>query len=118
MSRRIWSAVNASTPNIRWRITFAFPRTRTILPPEFVFQPRIHPLHRRPFVMPHRRGGLVTQQPQPFLFRLNLHLGRRIPAGIGIDDRHMPQPAAVLVDRLGIVGRVHQVVQVDDPAGA
>ncbi len=32
-----WSAVSANTPNIKWHMIFACPRTRTILPPNSSF---------------------------------------------------------------------------------
>ncbi len=32
-SRKIWTAAIATMPSIRWHITFALPRTRTVSPP-------------------------------------------------------------------------------------
>src|ERR1039457_251755 len=66
----------------------------------------------------HLFGGAVAQQSAPFLLLLQLRLPRPIAPRIGIDDRHMPQTAAVLVDGLGIVGRIHQIVEIGDAPGA
>ena len=45
-----------------------------------------------------------------------LHLRPGVVApGVGVDDRDVPKPHAVLADLLGVVGSVHEVVQVDHP---
>ena len=86
--------------------------------PELVFQARVHPFHGRTLPIAHLFGGAVAQQSAPFLLLLQLRLPRPIAPRIGIDDRHMPQTAAVLVDGLGIVGRIHQIVEIGDAPGA
>src|SRR6266567_6371347 len=83
---------------------------------ELVFQPRVHSLHRRTFLITHIFRCSALQQSASFLLRLQLRLPRRIPARVGIDQRYVSHAAAVLLDSLCIIGRVHHVIEIRDPA--
>ena len=69
-----------------------------------ILQHRVHPLRRAALVVAARRGGIP---------RL-----RAAAARVGIDDRHVAQAARKGRDRLGVIGRIHQVVTVGHPLRA
>ena len=84
-------------------------------PAKLVLEPSVHPLHGRALPGAPRLGrhladaALRQRLPLPLSFHL------RPPAGIEVDDRHMPQLFAEGPDLRRVIGAVHQIVEAVDP---
>ena len=83
-------------------------------PAKLVLEPSVHPLHGRalpgaPCLGRHLADAALGQR---FPLPLGFHL--RPPAGIEVDDRHMPQLLAEGPDLGRVIGAVHQVVEAVD----
>ena len=82
-------------------------------PPEFILETAIDTLDARAFVV----TSVLRQDPPAGTacppLPLQLLLARAAP-GVAVDDRDMPQGMAVSADFRGIIGAIHQVIQVAD----
>ena len=81
---------------------------------EFVFQASIDPLDHRPEIVDSPVGvGQMDQRP-PLGFRLVLGFQVGVGAEVDVDHGNMAEVPAVFDDLCGIVGRVHDVIQISD----
>src|ERR1019366_3266162 len=79
-----------------------------------VLQVTVDALARAALVVADVLGQLVAGPP----FGAGLGPGRRLAATarIGVDDRHMPERAALIPNFRRVIGAVHQVVEIGDTA--
>ena len=88
---------------------------RDVASAKLLLDPSVDPLHGGAFAeAPHLSrhvADTALRQRLPLPFRLHL----RSPAGVDVNDRHMPQLFTEGPDLSRIVGAVHQVVEAADP---
>ncbi len=83
-----------------------------------ILQGGVHPLDVRPLPVAH---AVVADLARPALgerLPREARLQRRVPAGVGVDDRHPSRQLGVDADLPRVVGGVHQLVAVVDPLGS
>ena len=78
--------------------------------PEFILESPKYPLHHRPYLVSFSLGGTELRLP----FDQQRKLGFALAASVRIDDRLVVAVRAGLVNRRGVVGRIHDFVEVGD----
>ena len=104
-------------PNMRWHLTLSAPRTRRNIGAELVFQTGVDAFgHGAEIVDQVVEVGPVDEL-QALDFAAPFGLGLVVGAKVAVDDRSVAQRPALVVDRGGVVGGVHEIVEIGD-AGA
>src|SRR5271169_693481 len=104
-------------PNMRWHLTLMAPRTRTNLAPNSSFN---RALIRSAMVRKSKNYVVGVGHVDEFHaldFFGPFGLGFMLGAEVAIDDRHMAERLCVVMNSGGVVGRIHQIVEIGD-AGA
>src|SRR5271169_5518605 len=104
-------------PNMRWHLTLMAPRTRTNLAPNSSFN---RALIRSAMVRKSKHYVVGVGHVDEFHaldFFGPFGLGFMLGAEVAIDDRHMAERLCVVMNSGGVVGRIHQIVEIGD-AGA
>src|ERR1700722_3646663 len=116
-TRSIWSTVSATRPNTRWHLTLMAPRTRTNLAPNSSFNRALirSAMVRKSKITSSGSGMWISFMRSTS--RAHFGLGFMLGAEVAIDDRHMAERLCVVMNGGGVVGRIHQIVEIGD-AGA
>jgi hypothetical protein len=109
------STVSARMPNIRWPYTLSWPRTRTSPAAVAVLQRAVDALSSGALVIAQFFGRLVAGAPPGPRLGLERGFAAVHPAGMAVNNRHMPERAGFGPDLRRVAGTVHQIVAIGHP---
>src|SRR5271165_6020767 len=101
-------------PNMRWHLTLIAPRTRRNLAPNSSFNRALTRSSMAEIIDDVICVGHVDELHPvdlPFPFGLDLMLG----AKVAVDDRRVAERTAVVMNGGGVVGGVHEIVEIGNP---